>query len=43
MAQEIAGTTAYDCSDIEDKWRREQELELLGKCEPIKHGVFKKI
>ena len=43
IAMEQARTTVYDASDIPDQYRREQELELLQKCEPVKGGVFKKI
>jgi hypothetical protein len=43
LAIEAAGATVFDCSDIPDKERREDELELLKKCDKIKIGVFKKI
>jgi hypothetical protein len=43
LRQEAVGLTVFDCSEIPDKSRREQEIELLHKCEPIKSGIFKKI
>ena len=43
MALEAAGQTKFDCSDIPDKRRREDELNLLKKCDPIRGGVFKKL
>ena len=43
IAQERARTTVYDCSDIPDKDRREQEIKLMKECEPVSKGIFKKI